>query len=394
MNDSSIKVLVAEDDNVNRLKLNRFLTQEMGLEVVLAEDGEQAWEIFKQGSIRFVISDWMMPGCDGIELCQRIRDYNAKHYTYFILLTGRTEHEDLIKGMSTGADDFVNKPFDPAELKLRVISGLRVIQLETELEIQNTELEAAYDALSEALSVAARTQQRMLPSRSQLDSIKANYNLNIAYELQTRQSLGGDVFGVETTKEGGVALFVADVSGHGIEASVSAVALHACIKANLGASVDKVKLIEEVNRFCCEEFPPEVYATLVFLYIMPDERSVWAVIAGHPPIIKISTDGQLEEFSSLLPPMGMFDDATSGFRAKEFQLTDGERLVAYTDGVVEAKNPKGEFFSGKAFKQAISETADIPISVTPGFIISKAKDWCNTEGPADDDITVVSLGFE
>ena len=394
MNTGGIKILVAEDEKINRLKLGRFLTKEMGLEVVMAEDGEQAWEIFKQGDIRFVISDWMMPGCDGTELCQRIRASNAKHYTYFILLTGLTEHEDLIKGMSSGADDYVSKPFDPAELRLRVNSGLRVVQLEAELELQNTELEAAYDALSEALSAASRTQLKMLPSPQQLESIKSQHKLHIAFEFQTCQSLGGDVIGVETTKDGGVALFLADVSGHGIEASISAVSLHACIKANVGAGVDRYTLIEEVNRFCCEDFPPEVYATLVFLYIMPKARTVWAVIAGHPPIIKVAAGGQLEEFSSVLPPMGMFDDATSGFTAREFKLEVGERLVAYTDGIIEARNPQGEFFSGQAFKQVISQTAEMPISVTPGIIINQAKDWRDTQGPAEDDITVVALGFD
>ncbi len=394
MNTSSKKILVAEDDKINRLRLNRFLTKEMGLEVVLAEDGEQAWEIFQEGDVRFVISDWMMPRCDGTELCRRIRESKAKHYTYFILLTGRTEHEDLIQGMSSGADDYVSKPFDPAELQLRVKSGLRVVELEATLESQNTELEAAYDALSEALSAASRTQQKMLPSNSELEQIKVDHNLHISYEFQTCQSLGGDVFGVVPTTDGGVAIFLADVSGHGIEASMSAVGLHSCIKSYLAASEDKIKLIEEINRFCCEEFPPEVYATLVFLHVMPVERSVWMVIAGHPPIMKTAINGEIEDFNSLMPPVGMFDDATSGIQAKEFKLEIGERLVAYTDGIIETKSQVGEFFSGEAFEKAISETAKIPISDTPGFIIEKARAWSGVMGPADDDITVISFGFE
>jgi len=102
-----------------------------GHEVVKANDGRQALEILEQSDIRMVISDWIMPGMNGIELCRQVRQRGFSDYIYLILLTSRNKTEDVIAGLSSGADDFAFKPFDPAELKVRVMVGQRILSLET-----------------------------------------------------------------------------------------------------------------------------------------------------------------------------------------------------------------------------------------------------------------------
>jgi two-component system, NtrC family, sensor kinase len=122
-------ILIVEDDFISRNILKKMLV-EMGHTVIEAEDGEQGWEILKSKSVKIVISDWMMPGMNGLELCKKIRSESFKEYIYVIMLTAKDRRADLMDVFSAGADDYIPKPFDPEELRARVMTGLRVIVLE------------------------------------------------------------------------------------------------------------------------------------------------------------------------------------------------------------------------------------------------------------------------
>ena len=133
-----MKILVVEDDAVTNLMLNKYLA-ELDFEVVTASDGLQGWDFFCQEDIHFVITDWMMPGMDGLELIKKIRDRNEKTYCYIILLTAKNDQEEIVEGISGGADDYIVKPFHKEELAVRVRSGQRVTKLQEELFETNKE---------------------------------------------------------------------------------------------------------------------------------------------------------------------------------------------------------------------------------------------------------------
>src|SRR4030042_1054622 len=106
-----MKVMIVEDEPVSRRILETFL-REWGYEVLSMGDGIEAWEIIRTPDApSLVISDWEMPNMDGVELCEKIRGMEKAQYTYFILLTTRAEKGDIIKGLGSGADDFIISPF-------------------------------------------------------------------------------------------------------------------------------------------------------------------------------------------------------------------------------------------------------------------------------------------
>ncbi|HLW76372.1 MAG TPA: diguanylate cyclase [Bryobacteraceae bacterium] len=130
-----MRILIADDSIVSRHLLDATL-RKWGYEVVVASDGNEAWDLLRQpDSPKIAILDWVMPGLTGPEVCKRVRDYAKEKdsYTYVLLLTSKSLKEDLIEGMEAGADDYVTKPFDQHELKVRLRAGTRIIDLQREL---------------------------------------------------------------------------------------------------------------------------------------------------------------------------------------------------------------------------------------------------------------------
>jgi len=140
---AEVRILIAEDDRVSRRLLEARLLKD-GHEVVLAEDGAQAWEALqKDPSILLAILDWNMPGLTGPEICQSVRQIQTDQPPYLILLTSRDTREDIVSGLQAGANDYVTKPFDFDELRARVQVGERVIQLQKSVADHVKELENA-----------------------------------------------------------------------------------------------------------------------------------------------------------------------------------------------------------------------------------------------------------
>lgn len=128
-----MRILIAEDDAVSRRLLQTML-ENWGYETILTSDGQEAWDVLQQDDApKLAILDWMMPCIDGIEVCQRVRQQASRDYTYVMLLTARGRKKDLIDGMEAGADDYITKPFDSGELKMRLRAAKRILDLQSKL---------------------------------------------------------------------------------------------------------------------------------------------------------------------------------------------------------------------------------------------------------------------
>lgn len=159
-----MKILIAEDDPIFKAILENNL-KKWGYQVVSTSDGGRAWDIINQPDCpNIIVSDWMMPEMDGLELCRKVRAQGASRYVYFIILTAKGEQEDILQGLEAGADDFLTKPIDYVELKYRIRIGERIINLEKKvLELARTDSltgtlnrRAFMEKLDEELERAAR----------------------------------------------------------------------------------------------------------------------------------------------------------------------------------------------------------------------------------------------
>lgn len=151
----AMRVLIAEDSVVVRKLLERNL-QQLGYEVTVAEDGAQAWEAYQRAPTPIVITDWEMPHMDGVELCRAIRQHPNEHYTYLMMLTARGQKEDRLEALEAGADTFISKPLDVAELQANLRVAERILKAELELQAQKQQLQ---DLNEELISQNEQLQQ-------------------------------------------------------------------------------------------------------------------------------------------------------------------------------------------------------------------------------------------
>jgi sigma-B regulation protein RsbU (phosphoserine phosphatase) len=138
-----MRVVIAEDEPISRRVLEQTLKR-WGHDPVVTTDGLQAWEALqKEEPPLIAILDWMMPGLDGLEVCRKTRELPATERTYILLVTARGEKEDIVEGLDAGANDYITKPFDSAELRARVQVGVRVLELQQSLADRVKELQEA-----------------------------------------------------------------------------------------------------------------------------------------------------------------------------------------------------------------------------------------------------------
>lgn len=138
-----MRVLIAEDDPVFRRMLEATLSQ-WGYDPIVTTTGLQAWEVLcQEHPPRLAMLDWVMPGMDGVDICRRMRETPAMQLTYVILVTSRDATQDIVAGLEAGANDYITKPYDRAELQARLGVGVRVVDLQQSLADRVKELQEA-----------------------------------------------------------------------------------------------------------------------------------------------------------------------------------------------------------------------------------------------------------
>ena len=149
-----MKVLAAEDNPVFQSMLSNMLTK-WGYQPVIARNGNEAWEALQQpDGPQLAILDWMMPGLNGVDVCRGVRAAGREPYVYILLLTARADSEDLVEGMEAGADDYLTKPFQAHELRVRLRAGRRILELQQQLLAAREALreQATHDGLTGLLN--------------------------------------------------------------------------------------------------------------------------------------------------------------------------------------------------------------------------------------------------
>jgi sigma-B regulation protein RsbU (phosphoserine phosphatase) len=393
---SRIQALLVDDDPMILALLSAFL-ESKGYSVTRADNGQAALKRIAQGGINLVITDWMMPFMDGMELCRAIRKKQHANYIYLIMLTSNNEEDSLVAAMQAGVDDFLGKPFSPAELGARLYAAERVLALEAGLEKRNRDLAEAYDQLSRELELAKAMQLAVLPERADFGRICFDWI------FEASSYVGGDILDYFRIDDNHLCFYVIDVSGHGVSAAMMAFSAQnyllsssqqiAKTIARQGGDIGSVAeiMVAKHNHHFMQMKETSLYLTMIYGLVDTATGLVALVQAGHPPPLYVDPAGVVTPIGDGGLPIGILANAT--YEAHLLQLIPGSRLFLYSDGVTECSDTSGRLFGQQRLESILGRQNGLSLTTTGAEVRQALFEWKGSLGAFDDDITLLSLEY-
>jgi len=452
---SMTTVLIAEDNRLQAKVLADRLTK-AGYEVQIAKDGQLALEMAKQSRPDIVVSDIEMPNMTGHELCRAMKSDEQLRSVPLILLSTLSEPEDIIRGLDCGADNYVTKPYRMAFLISRMESLLKtplghdqeadLLELNVTLagtaykvksgrqqvlnllvstfenaveknqELQrsnedltiakeklsrwNRELESLNERMRRDLEAAAKIQHSLLPTT--MPDIK---KLSFAWRYLPCDELAGDFLNVFSLDDRHVAMFVVDVSGHGVASSLLSVTIGRVLTPNHRGSSMLVKIdnegnsqitppaevAAELNRSFPMEGQGHLYFTMVYAVLNVETLELCYVSAGHNAMVHQPSGKTPKMLHAEGFAIGWMDDVE--YEQHRIQLSPGDRLFLYSDGIPEALDHDLEEFDEPRMLKLMHAGSSDSIEQTVDKVCEAVLHWCRVNGPKDDiSILVLEIG--
>lgn len=400
-----LKVMVVDDSRMQRKILSSQLAR-AGHAVIEAGSAEDALLQIADAKPDLVISDWMMTGMTGLELCKALRALNLGAYIYFILLTSKTETAEIAHGLEVGADDFLIKPVSGDELRARIAAGERILQMERVLKEKNrllsdtlAELQGVYDSIDRDLMEARKLQQSLVKEKQ-----RSFGNAEVNLLLRPSGHVGGDLVGFFPITARRVGFFAIDVSGHGITSALMTARLAGFLSGNspeqnlalvltefgIYDARPPAELAAALNSVVLKEMQTENYFTLAYADVDLISGKVKMVQAGHPHPAIIRADGTVEYVGGGGMPVGLLEGAV--YDGIEAQLYPGDKLFMMSDGITESADKSGTQLGHEGLTRLIGECDGLRGAVFLDCLYQRIADY--TGGEFDDDVSGVFFEFD
>ena len=393
MSQTQASLLLVDDNEMNRDMLSRRL-ERRGFSVVLAKDGQQALDLIQAQRFDLVLLDVMMPGIDGLQVLKHVRATHSMKDLPIVMATAKDQSEDVVRALELGANDYVTKPLDFPVVLAR-------IQTQLSLKRASEALQAAHARMKRDLEAAAQIQYSLMPS-----ALPSGRVGKFAWKYQPCDELAGDILGVEQLDEKHVGLYVLDVSGHGVPSALLAVTLSRVLShtgegsiltrpPQNGSRQPGLTPPSEVAAHLNRRFPmnPETrqYFTLAYGILDADSREFVFTSAGHPGPVHLRQGEQPQVLTTCGFPIGWFPNVV--YEESRITLEPGDRLILYSDGLVDAAGPQGEHFGKERLLKAIENERSTPLGKSLDVLLEVVKEWCGAGG-LDDDVSILGIEIE
>ncbi|NOH79675.1 fused response regulator/phosphatase [Vibrio sp. RE86] len=378
------------DDNRTMLIYMSSVLKKRGYKVHTADCGEKALEILAESQdIQFVLSDWIMPGMSGLELCQALKSRDYQRYIFFVLLSSKGDEASIINGIDAGADDFVDKKTSVDELEARIRAGFRTLQLHNALVDKNEQLDRAYETIKRDLDSAGDLIRHILPKTHSFTCVDLSY-----ISIPSAQ-IGGDMLGYMQLDKDHVAFYLFDVAGHGVSSALMSFSVQTSLAVTEGNA--SIVLKEEEGRSTIAA-PEEVVSKLNQMYMSGDRNilyftMIYAVLnintglmsyccAGHPPLVWYhGANNQAELIGHDNFVVGAFDDIE--YQSSIIQLEPNDKIWFYSDGITEAEQ-SGQQFTEDGLRSAIEQLHQYPTNQQTEMLVNQVRNWQKSESFQDD----------
>ncbi|MBN1518278.1 SpoIIE family protein phosphatase [Candidatus Sumerlaeota bacterium] len=393
-----MKVLIAEDDIVSGQLLSRLL-KKWALEAVETQDGAQAWRALENDpEIQLLITDWMMPEMDGLTLVKKARSQEREKYLHIIMLTAKSSHQDLLDGLNAGADTFLNKPFDAAELEAHVRVAKRMVELEDRTMRQLEELREKNNHIRNDLEAARRIQQALLPQEA-----PSAGRYEFSWVFDSCDAVAGDMLNIFPLDESHVGFYVLDVAGHGVQAALLSVSLShlldpmphraGLLKRRVESEpgyeiVEPRNVADELNCQFEKLGHTGVFFTMIYGIIDTRQHALTYTRTGHPHPVIVDSEGARSLGYCEGLPIGV--DESAVFEQKTIEFKPGDQLFVYTDGVDEIADAEGNILGAEGVRRLLNQTKNQPIRKAVMSLRGALQEYV-APNPQLDDITILGI---
>jgi sigma-B regulation protein RsbU (phosphoserine phosphatase) len=380
-------LLVVDDNEDNRYTLTRRLNREGYKNLTLASNGREALDKLKAQPFDLVLLDIMMPDMNGYEVLEHVKATPALRDIPIIMISSLDEIESVIHCIELGAEDYLNKPFNPTLLRARVGASLEKKRLRDDVR-RNME------RLAQELDSARALQVAMLPR--QFPTCSPSHPIAVHAVMEPAREVGGDLYDCFYAGERTFCFLVGDVSGKGAAAAMFMARARSLVRITVSLwrewradEIDPGALLETVNRELCQDNDDRMFVTMFLGLIDTGSGLVSFVNAGHPPPHLVSTTGETKQIDSKpVVPLGIRRQAR--FQTRTLGILPGDALFVCSDGVFEAVNDKGDLFSIERLGQLLHGAN----AVEPREMVRVIKDAVDAFtgcAPRTDDVTALAL---
>ncbi len=354
MKESTFQILIVDDEPYN-VKLLEKILQGAGHSTLSAWSGSQARALAAERSPDLILLDIMMPQEDGFETCEQLKREPKTSDIPIIFVSALDDVQTLVQGFHKGGVDYISKPFYKEEVLARVNTHLK--------------LRHAYRRIIEEQAA------RLLEVKQAQDSILVHPDslpeagFGVCY-LPVREA-GGDFYDVFASGEGQWTFFISDVSGHGLGASFTTSAIKALVRQNSSRIYTPVESMQLINEVLCSIYTSGQHLTAIYLRLDRSRSRLSLVNAAHPPALHLDSRGEVHWLQASGDVLGVFKKGH--LEARELHVQPGERLLLYTDGLIESFfGTKWTRLEGlKQLKLCFEQAGEKPLHEAASWIVER-----------------------
>jgi CheY-like chemotaxis protein len=360
-----LRILVADDDALFHIVANAVLAGD-GYKVLHARDGQEALDLYREHRPDLILTDYQMPGMNGIELCRSIKELDPYRFIPMVMLTGDEKSRILRESLDAGLVEFLTKPVTPDELRLRVRSLVELISLHKNLALAKSKSDEEMLITKHILHRLVEPGLRALPDHIHMETLQTERINGDACTYQ--QGLPGIHFGL-----------LCDATGHGLAAGVSTIPAIQAFQGMVSRDIPLETIYREINRKLRKMLPSGRFVCLLLVRLDIHNGTLSLLNAGLPDALFMNRRGTVRRFTSRNLPAGVLDEVEDPV-VEEVAVSGGERLLTFTDGIQEILGTE------EAYRVLTQGMSDTPFEVHR-FVIQESLNLGIQENEQHDDVS-------